>query len=69
MWCILKEERFHMGAFILHQLVSQASLPKSLITCGGLITAIAYVWGLKLQVRQLAPLFVGDASIWPLVFK
>jgi len=41
-----KDEWFDMGAFILCQLVSQASLPESLISFGGLITAIAYSWGL-----------------------
>jgi len=56
-WCILKDERFDTGAFILHQLVSQATLPKSPIACGGLVTAIAHAWGLEPQLKQMTPLF------------
>ena len=48
-----------MCSFILHQLVSQATLPKSPIACNGLISAIAHAWGLEPQLRQLAPLFQG----------
>ena len=36
-----------MGVFILHQLVSQASLPKFRIACDALVTTIAYAWGLN----------------------
>jgi len=45
--CILKDEHFDTGTFILHQLVFQAILSKSPIACSGLITAIAHAWGLE----------------------
>ena len=58
-WCILKDERFDTGAFLLYLLVSQASLPKFLIAYGGFIIFIAYAWGFEAQVRQLTLLFMG----------
>jgi len=59
LWYILKDENFDTGAFISHQLLSQASSPKSPITCGGLITAITCAWGLEAQIRTITPLFLG----------
>ncbi|KAJ8429038.1 hypothetical protein Cgig2_016943 [Carnegiea gigantea] len=57
--CILKGKNFDTGAFLLYQLLSQASSPKSPIACGSLITAIAYAWDLEAQVMTMTPLFLG----------
>ena len=53
LWCILNDETFDTGAFILHLLVSQASAlaPKSPIACGGIISTIVYAWELEPLIR------------------
>jgi len=56
-WCIQKDEQFDTGAFILHQLVSQDTLPKIPLRLWYLITTIADTCGLEPQLKQ--PLFQG----------
>ena len=58
--CILQDKRFDTKDFILHQLISEASIHKSPIAYGGLITAIAHAWGLKPQIRQMNSLLTGE---------
>jgi len=69
LWCILQGQSFDTEAFLLQELLSQASFSKPPITYGGVITSIAYTWGLASQVTLLQPLLKGGGSVWPCVFK
>ncbi|KAJ8420957.1 hypothetical protein Cgig2_001993 [Carnegiea gigantea] len=52
------KEDYNIQAFNAESI--QASTPKSPITCGGIVSAIAYAWELEPLIRQLTPLFQGD---------
>ena len=59
MWAILKDVPIDTGAFILTQLVSQASNKAAIITSGSIILTIAPELELEPLVAKLTPLFFG----------